>query len=120
MWVILLVPSEEAPYKQCHLLIGQDIPEPISCHDNHIILLQCQLVYIQHSHLQVKPKNPPVFPSQLLPGSFSAFLGRWKLGWATLLCHLWDGEQEGLELDVGVQDSKLMVSQPSGDSQRSQ
>lgn len=113
MWV-LSVPSEEAPHKQCHLLIGQDIPEPVSCHDNHIILLQCQLVYIQHSHLQVKPKNPPVFPSQLLPGS-----GQLEAG-VSLLCHLRDGEQEGLELDVGVQDSKLMVSQPSGDSQCSQ
>lgn len=56
-----------------------------------------------------------------LPSSYQVhslpFLGSWKLGWATLLYHLWDGEQEGLELDVGVQDSELVISQASGDGQ---
>lgn len=72
VWV-LSVAREEAPHQPCHLLIGQDIPEPISCHDNHVLLLWLQLVHIQHSHL-------------------------------------WDREQEGLELNVCVQDSELMVS----------
>lgn len=40
VWV-LSVPSEKAPHKPGHLLIGQDIPEPISCHDDHILLFQC-------------------------------------------------------------------------------
>lgn len=77
MW-ILLVAREEAPHQLCHLLIGQDIPKSIGCHDEHILLLQLQLVHIQHSHLQVKTEalSDPI--------SLIALMGR-EAEWARTL-----------------------------------
>lgn len=60
---VLGVAGEEAPDQLSHLLIGQDIPEPISCHDNHIIILQLQLVHMQHDDLQIKPRPFSACPS---------------------------------------------------------